>query len=41
MVKEVPGFSPELELQVLPDVETLEEREVYIAVAGTVDGMSP
>jgi hypothetical protein len=41
MIKQVPSLRPELELQVLPDVKTLEEREVYIAEAGTVDGISP
>ena len=41
MIKQVPSFRPELELQVLPDVKTLEEREINIAEAGTVDGVSP
>ena len=41
MVEEVSGFCAELELQVLPDVEILEDRKVDIAVSRTMDGISP
>ena len=41
VVEEVSGFCAELELQVLPDVEILEDRKVDIAVSRTMDGISP
>ena len=41
MVEEVSSFCAELELQILPDVEVLEDGEIDIAVSRTVDGISP
>ena len=34
MVEKIPSFRAKLELQVLPDIEALEEREVDIANPG-------
>ncbi len=41
MVEEIPCLGTELELQVLPDVEAFEQREVDIAESGAMDRISP
>jgi hypothetical protein len=40
MVEEIPSLRAKLEFQILPDIEALEEREVDVAISGTVDGVA-